>query len=378
MPSLEESLHPLVFRVANARGLGWTLPPGEVAPAPESPHFRVLSRSLQGMQKEAAVLSGGNEAAWRMVSDEGPYLNGTDLAPFPLAFFTTGLASAYLARLEDRIRDSGRDPGGLRVAIDSRYSMTGSALKGTMKGAALPVDVQAQISAGGLDAATMVAAAEGCLAFQLLRSPVEEEFGIRVNGRSVTPNGVPAFTSPLEASPDGFDEARPETDPQVSDAIIRKLASAPIVSGEGGAGSSLAGEQKRSLHLRGTASGTGGGMRQVRIELFRPVGSSFQFLSDDLGQRAPSALAYLSAALAFCFMTQLGRYAHIVRKPLDDYRVIQDLVFAPSGIGPLRTQVSLETPEGVDYGRTLVDMGAQTCFLHAACQARVGINLRPG
>ena len=42
-----------------------------------------------------------------------------------------------------------------------------------------------------------------------------------------------------------------------------------------------------------------------------PTGSVFRFLSDDSvrfggKERAPSGLAYVSAGIAFCFMTQLG------------------------------------------------------------------------
>ena len=33
---------------------------------------------------------------WRLVSDEGDYLNGYDAAPCPLAFLTTGMVSSYM------------------------------------------------------------------------------------------------------------------------------------------------------------------------------------------------------------------------------------------------------------------------------------------
>jgi uncharacterized OsmC-like protein len=52
-------------------------------------------------------------------------------------------------------------------------------------------------------------------------------------------------------------------------------------------------------------------------------------LSDDSrasgGQeRAPDGLAYLAAGVAFCFMTQIGRYAQITRQKLSGYRIIQE------------------------------------------------------
>lgn len=377
MPSLEESPHPLAFRVRTPRPT-WRVPPGKA----DGLNIRVLSRSLAGMQKEAVVLYGPDGPAWRLVSDEGPYLKGTDLAPFPLAFFTTGLASSYLstlrkltARFPDDIRDA-------RVLIHSRYTMAGSALKGTMTGAALPVELEVD-GAGEISADLISEASASCPAFQLLRCSVDEAFGLRVNGERVASLAVPAVSGPLEPAPDGFDELKPDPDPAIVSGIIEKRASAPLVSGEGGVGSSLASEQKRLLDLQGIATLRSDGLKQIAIQLFKPVGSSFHFLSDDSPRfggrgRAPSGLAYAAAAVAFCFMTQLGRYAGIVNRSLPDYRLIQDLTFSSdSGVGPLVTQVSLETPEGDDFGRTLVRMGAQTCFLHAACQSEVPISIKP-
>lgn len=351
-------------------------------PKDDALRIRVLSRSLAGMQKEAVVLYGQEGPAWRMASDEGPYLKGTDLAPFPLAFFTTGLAASYLSTLREVAAHSPGEVRAARVVLDSRYTMAGSALRGTMTGAALPVELEVD---GRVSPDLIAEAAARCLAFYLLRSPVDEDFGLRVNGESVTPQAVPAFSGPLEPAPEGFDEAQPDPDPGIASAIIEKLATGPVVSGEGGVGSSLASEQKRTLHLRGIATLRSDGMKQIRIELFKPIGSSFHFLSDDSRRfggedRAPSGLAYVAAAVAFCFMTQLGRYAQIVHTLLSDYRLIQDLTFSSSlvgGVGPLSTQVSLETPDGADFGRTLVRMGAQTCFLHAACQSEVPVSIKP-
>jgi organic hydroperoxide reductase OsmC/OhrA len=77
-------------------------------------------------------------------------------------------------------------------------------------------------------------------------------------------------------------------------------------------------------------------------------------------------------------MTQLGRYAHIVKKPLGDYRLVQDTCFGESGTSadaePVRTHVFLAVSDD-DYARTLVDMGEQTCFLHAACRGTVPVEI---
>jgi organic hydroperoxide reductase OsmC/OhrA len=116
-----------------------------------------------------------------------------------------------------------------------------------------------------------------------------------------------------------------------------------------------------------------------------PHGSIFHFLSEEGRQprapgRAPDALTYMSAGIAFCFMTQFGRYARIVRKDLASYSVIQDTHFSAIGSGPLptadpvETHVYLETSEDDEFARTILDMAEQTCFLHALCRSELKID----
>src|SRR5690606_11214884 len=124
---------------------------------------------------------------------------------------------------------------------------------------------------------------------------------------------VASLNEPTPAIPEGFDELQPQTT-VFPDNIIAKNASADTVFGvEGGAGSSLQSDQKRTLHIRGICTLQKDGVKHIQVQLFKPIGSMFEFLSDDspaLGGsgRAPSGLDYLSAGLAFCYMTQIGRY----------------------------------------------------------------------
>jgi hypothetical protein len=120
----------------------------------------------------------------------------------------------------------------------------------------------------------------------------------------------------------------------------------------------------------------------VQENLFRPIGSEFRFLSDEAPEAggrgmAPDAATYLAAGIGFCFMTQFGRYASITKKPLDGYRIVQDLHFRPGGAGepggadPVETHVFLDTPEGKEFARKTLDMGERTCFLHATCRTHL-------
>lgn len=110
------------------------------------------------------------------------------------------------------------------------------------------------------------------------------------------------------------------------------------------------------------------------------------FVSDDsaavggLG-RAPSGLEYLSCGVAFCFMTQLGRYAQLVRQDVQGYRILQQTAFRRSPdcmatAAPAQTLVCIDTSASVEATRKLVAMGGQTCYLHASFSHQIPVRLK--
>ena len=86
---LAESGLPLVYRIEAGAA--------QIPAVPDTDGFDVSSRAavrtLTVMQKEAVVVRSGSSVAWRLSSDEGPYLHGHDYSPAPLAHMTTGLAA---------------------------------------------------------------------------------------------------------------------------------------------------------------------------------------------------------------------------------------------------------------------------------------------
>ena len=374
MPRLQDFKTPLVFKFDD-------LPATAALDAPDdAQNFRVEVRALEGMQKEATVRQSERSGqAWRMVSDEGPYLNGTDLAPFPLAFFAAGLHFCYMTQLVRLCRDLGIALRGLRSGQDTRYTMTGSALKGDMTGAGIPVDLDVAI-----DAELSPEAAGKLIARALAESPghavmrdlFRNTFALQLNGSTVklvdqehSPNAL--FPDPVR----GFESIRPTPAGHFHPDIITKTETVEVQHGvTGGAGSSLKSEQKRTLHVRSDACLLDKGLLQTDIRLFQPLGSSFRFLSDTgTGDTAPPPLAYLSAGIGFCYMTQLGRYAHITKQKLESMRIVQTNGYKPSGAaGPnaaataVDTHVYINADESEDVARKSVRMGEQTCFLHAS------------
>ena len=112
---------------------------------------------------------------------------------------------------------------------------------------------------------------------------------------------------------------------------------------------------------------------ETEITLRKPIGSTFRFVSDDgsgQGELAPPPLAFLVAGICFCYMTQLGRYAQIVKQDLESYRIVQENAVEHSEgwfrLGPFDTRAFLEMSEDADAGEKLVTVGERTCFLHAS------------
>lgn len=380
MPSIESSGHPLVFRVADDPAAV----PARPSDAPGGAiSIRTEVRAFEGMQKEA-VITLDSGARWRMVSDEGPYLNGTDLAPFPLAFFAAGMQFSFLSQLGQGARAQGVELGGIALAQDNFYTMEGSFLRGDAVGRALParLEVALESDADPEVIAGLVRQAEASSGAQaLMRTPMSNVFALTHNGEPCTVEGVEASSSPRHEEPP-FEGITPDAERPGTDDIITKLSEAETVHGvEGGAGSSLKVEQKRTLHVHGDARVNHAMAMETDISLFKPIGSSFQFRCDEVvalggDETAPPPLAYTAAGVGFCYMTQLGRYAHILRKELAGYSLVQAMSFRFTGeIGagtlevtadPVDTHVFLHTGESDDLARDFIRTGARTCFLHAA------------
>ena len=386
---------PVFFAVDRPDALGLDGPrPGD------GEAVRVWARSLSGMQKEAIVRSTAG-GAWRLASDEGPYLAGFDAAPCPLAFMTVGMVSSWMNAVLDAARARGVTVRDLVLVQDNRYTMEGSALNGTMTGGALPVALEVRIDTDAGDEAVrelVAAAVRGASVHDVLRRPHVSRFTLAVNGAEAQLGRAARLEGASAADPAAVFSRIEPADP-AGVPVVRLAAVKPVAGVAGGAGTSLRAEQRRQLHLRAVCRRRPDGVKQIDQQLHSPLGSTFRFLSDEPREQggrgaAPSAASYMAAGVAFCFMTQLGRYAAILGKDLHGYRIVQDARFpgrfgprgasssagaapvgpvaappagsAPAGAaGAVETHVCLDTREGEDFARRCLDMGEQTCFLHA-------------
>jgi uncharacterized OsmC-like protein len=386
MPSIENIGEPLVYKI-NPDSSALDVPlheDGEIA-------IHLKARALEGMQKEAIVHHGPTNTVWRMVSDEGPYLNGTDLAPFPLAFYAAGMAFSFLSEIVRHAATYGISITSLSLIQDNFYTMEGSAIRGDMLAGAKPTEITVRISADvsqdtliniiELAEASSPAQAYMCDALQ-------NTFALCHNGRQVEVAAVNPSPARLDDDPEPhFDSLTSLDKTEYLSNIITKHAAAEVKHGvEGGVGSSLRSEQRRTLHVHTVASVREDGLKEAEVQLLRPIGSTFRFISDEASDNAPPSLAYLSAGVGFCFMTQLGRYANIVKLGLSSYGIVQANVFTRSGSArdenvragakPVDTHLFVKLEDTEESARKLLKMGEQTCFLHAAMRTSNRTQLR--
>jgi organic hydroperoxide reductase OsmC/OhrA len=395
MDCIENSPFPLVFKVDGAS-------PVELSASQHGRRLqlRTATRALAGMQKEALVNYGPTGTTWRVVCDEGPWLDGTDLAPFPLGFFTAGLVASYMSEFMTHARRAEVEVHELEVMVDNLYGMEGSLMRGTMVGSAQPVEVTftAKTSTDAREVLQLAhLAVASSPADALLRNAVDSMFTLNHNDLPLPVTRVAASSAPQHIDPTAlFANARPGPDPDFAPGIIKRLDNVDMLGGEklGSERSSAVGlsdNQKRQVHVRGVGSLREDGMKELQVACFQPIGSVFHFLSDDSAvvggqERAPCGLVYLSAGISFCFMTQLGRYAHVAKHNMHSYQIVQDSSFSqPAAINdkgetassaPVDTHVYIGNKEDQEKTQTLLNMGEQTCYLHAACRSAIKTRIK--
>jgi len=376
---------PAFFPVGNATDLGLEAPSDKLGIP-----VRTWVRALAGMQKEALVVNGATGRAWRLVSDEGPYLDGHDRAPCPLCTFITGMVSSYMNEILRLADTRGLSIDGIELTLGNHYSMEGSALAGTMLGGAQTPQLVARVAAD-IDMTEL----EHLVRQAVMEAPInglisgiqDSVFNLSWNGEQIAVGEVQAMGTGILGDPEALFDRASIADLPVADRLMIKVKPADEVEGlPGGVNTSLQESQSRTLHVQAKCTLRHDGVKVIHESLFQPIGSEFQFLSEEApgfgGEgRAPDAATYLAAGIGFCFMTQFGRYARITKKRLDEYRIVQDTHFSPSGAGgpgratPVETHVHLVTPEDDEFARKTLDMGERTCFLHATCRTDLDVDV---
>lgn len=379
-----QSALPPFFEVSNAAAVSIDVPENRLGDA-----VRTWVRSLSGFQKEALVRSAKTGQTWRLVSDEGPYLNGHDAAPCPLAFLSCGMAASFMNEILALAKIKGIEIRKLKLIQDNYYTMKGSMPKKTMVGGAENIDLQVEIDCDLDDAALnefLVNATYASPLNGLMRGQLDSLFKLGVNGSELPTAKASELDGPLLSDPgDHFSQAKPGASDLTLMEPVGPTPKKDVVLGTMTASSSLADEQNRRLNIGAVAVMREDGIKEIQQLQYSPYGTSFKLLSSEDG-RAPDANTLISAGIGFCFMTQFGRFVSMLKLDLPNYRIVQDSHFSLGGASgatgkagsanPLETHVYLETSESHDTAQEMLDISEQTCFLHAFCRTDLKTKLK--
>ena len=343
--------------------------------------YVVEARKLDLHQKEAVVRQGDGGSRWRVASDEGKHLKGTDLAPFPLGFFNAGLQADLMGRIAALANARGVAIDDLGIELGNAYSMTGSFFRGDGEGFAEPAEIRVELSAdadAGRVAELVDDAVAASPALAAMSMPLRNTFAIYVNGRRRAVETMAA--SPEESAPDPFAtwRERPAPEPGGSPDAIRKTGAERAGTVE----PAPAGTKTRIVRIvRGIGRAIEpDGLTETDTWLELPGMSHFAIRSDERpegGDAAPSGLALLSAGIAFCFMTQLDRYIEHMKFDIGGVRLVQrcpymlneDAGRVRGAAGPVDTHLFVNGREDDETCERLMRIAARTCYLHATLAA---------
>jgi hypothetical protein len=293
----------------------------------------------EGHRKLALVHLGEAGGSWCLASDEGAYLRGTDTAPAPLMHWAAGVHADFVERAHARGT----------VAIEFGYAVSGSFAQGGAKGEAFAPRIDGLRN--GFETSPL---------YQAMRVPLANTFALYVNGRRRAVHGVHASAAPDEPDPFLRHRGAPEPLSLPEPPLIgkepldpnAKIFSMPTSTGGLKFGSRVEGGLTEGV-VRSTVSFPG------------IPASRFTFVAHGDGKRAPSALAYAWAGVAFCYLTQLSRYIDARRLGVSSARLVQRGALA----GPIDTHLFLNGSTEEAEMQRLLAMGAHTCYLHATLGA---------
>jgi uncharacterized OsmC-like protein len=367
---------PLAFRLRQGRGRSPLLGGGRDV-------IKIEARQMAGHQKEAVVIEGADGSAWRLTTDEGKHLRGTDLAPFPLGFFNAGMQGDLYGRIRALAATRNIALDDVAIRVTNHYWLTGSFIHGTGEGRAEAPDIDVLVQSGVSTEtirALVSAAMNASPAIALLRTPLlGNTFALYVNGRRRQVAGVANSASANAGDPYRVYARAPRPlDANGRRDLIEKTGRVEEGTPEP-ASPTVTNKLIRNVHGEGKSLGRDG-MYEADTWLGMPGTSHFRLVSDEGStDLAPCGLALLSAGIAFCYMTQLSRYIENMKMNIHGVRLVQ---FNPYLAGsnataePIDTHLFLNGEASEETHQQLLSIAARTCYLHAASKTATEPNLR--
>jgi uncharacterized OsmC-like protein len=383
-PNLTDTIEahgdPLAFRLRQGRGRSPLLGGGRDT-------IKVEARQLAGHQKEAVVTEGADASTstsvWRLTSDEGKHLRGTDLAPFPLGFFNAGMQSDLYGRIRTLAAARNIALGNVEIRVANHYWLTGSFIHGTGEGHAEAPDIDVRVDGSGSTEtikALVAAAMDASPAIAFLRTPLPgNTFALYINGRRRKVEGVANSASADADDPYRvYAKAPRPLDPHARRDLIEKTGEVEQGTVEP-ASATVTNKLIRNILGEGKSVGPDGAY-ETDTWLGMPGTSHFKLTSDEGSAGvAPCGLALLSAGIAFCYMTQLARYIENMKMKIHGVRLVQlnpYIAGSSAAAEPIDTHLYLNGEAPEETHLQLLTIAARTCYLHAASKTPTEPKLR--
>ena len=364
--------------------------------------FTSHTRQMDILQKESIGYEGDlNSTSFRLTSDEGKHLNGTDLAPFPLGFFNASIHGDIVGTVMKQATLKGLKIDNIDCEVLNSYYLTGSFVKGDGKGHAEPTTINLDIATSEnqddiknliLSASKMAPVLAG------LRTPLKNTFALYANGRR---KDLSSLNESLKTdAEDPYQQYKVEPSPSNSDNYSDRMI---VKTGEVSAGTvepvdgynvpksqdGNAENPKFNKIIRTIVgkSSTNANSKIVEVDtvLGLPGMTHFVISSDIDGNIAPSPVNVMGAAISFCFLTQTHRYIHHQKFAIEGLRMSQYATFKENSDGtvemlPLDTHLYMNGTAPDEHNEKLIDMSERTCYLHATlCEAlepKININFK--
>ena len=364
--------------------------------------FTSHTRQMDILQKESIGYEGDlNSTSFRLTSDEGKHLNGTDLAPFPLGFFNASIHGDIVGTIMKQAASQGLKIDNIDCEVLNSYYLTGSFVKGDGKGHAEPTTINLDITTSEnqddiknliLKASKMAPVLAG------LRTPLKNTFALYANGRRKDLSSLNE-SSKTDAE-DPYQQYKVEPSPSNNDHYSDRMI---VKTGEVSAGTvepvdgynvpksqdGNAENPKFNKIIRTIVgkSSTNANSKIVEVDtvLGLPGMTHFVISSDIDGNIAPSPVNVMGAAISFCFLTQTHRYIHHQKFAIEGLRMSQYATFKENSDGsvemlPLDTHLYMNGTAPDEHNEKLIDMSERTCYLHATlCEAlepKININFK--
>jgi uncharacterized OsmC-like protein len=361
---LERSPHPLAFAT--------TAGDGSARPESERPQasYRAEVTGLGHFQKEGLVTDVTTGRSWRLTADEGRYLRGTDMAPAPLMHFAAGLHSDLTSRIVRIAESRGLTLSRLFVALTQGFGSQGSFARGEAVALVGDLSWTIEIASAASDDEVEVVVAEALAtspAHAAMTNAHEGVFALYTNGHRTPVVGVPQSDSPAEEDPFLAHTAAPEPldiNGGAKQILWKEPSNWPFYV-------ELSDDQKNSIlwHIEASGEYRFNTHTVATTVKFPNAGAThWTLISDDTSRTAPSPLAYFSIGTAFCYHTQLCRYADVRRLPVDRPRLVQVSTFTTSGTtadsAPFDTHLFINGEVTTDQTASLLTAAANTCYAH--------------